>query len=478
MKNISLKPLWGIRPGLYILIGLVLIICIILFLLLVLPGMRNNGTYMSFTSEPVNSAVYIDDVFVGSTPCTVFVEKGVHSLRIEKPYFTDLFINEYEIGGRIFGSLFFKKKASKKFSLQLSDPKKYLESRLQELYNYSLINSYSSSYVYPKIGEQILEDLKHIPETFTTDLWRAFISFFPYLASSEEIAADLQNLLNNKEIQRSSGSGSQYILEQLNAIEKRITDNSIPENNLPDEENNFSQDENEKDNNTDLYFTELNLLFTNINSGEFIYGDTDFSASSALYSYPVKVYHEDFYILKSVVTQKMYSDFLEENPEWLASNKSELIASGLVDDQYLQDFFSESSKPVTYVSQFAASAYCEWLTSIVQEKYPEYSVVLPQFSQWEKSASFFGTGQRSNETFFYNVWQWTNSIFYPSSPFSQDTDFSQAAENVFDLHGQFIVKGGSEIDKKGTVFPYTNGSLPPETCSPVVGFRPIIIKDK
>ncbi|MCF7946012.1 MAG: hypothetical protein K9L24_04090, partial [Spirochaetia bacterium] len=150
----------------------------------------------------------------------------------------------------------------------------------------------------------------------------------------------------------------------------------------------------------------------------------------------------------------------------------------LVDDQYLQDFFSESSKPVTYVSQFAASAYCEWLTSIVQEKYPEYSVVLPQFSQWEKSASFFGTGQRSNETFFYNVWQWTNSIFYPSSPFSQDTDFSQAAENVFDLHGQFIVKGGSEIDKKGTVFPYTNGSLPPETCSPVVGFRPIIIKDK
>lgn len=478
MKNINLKPLWGIRPGLYILIGLILVICIILFLLLLLPGIRNNGTYMNFTSEPSNSAVYIDDVYVGSTPCTVFVEKGVHSLRIEKPYFTDLFIDEYEIGGRIFGSLFFKKKASKKFSLQLSDQKKYLESRLQELYNYSLINSYSSSYVYPKIGEQILEDLKHIPETFTTDLWRAFISFFPYLASSEEITADLQNLIKNKEIPPSSGGGSQYILEQLNAIEKFITDKSIPENNLSDEENNFSKDENEKGNKSDLYFTELNLLFTNINSGESFYGDTDFSANSALYSYPVKVYHEDFYILKSLVTQRMYSDFLKENPEWLKSNKNELEASGLVDDQYLLNYFSESSQPVTYVSQFAASAYSEWLTTVVQEKYPEYSVVLPQFHQWEKSANLLETDQVSNEAFLYNVWQWTNSIFFPSSPFSQDTDSFQATENVFDLHGQFIVKGGSKIDKKGTVFPYTNGSLPPETCSPVVGFRPIIIKNQ
>lgn len=432
---------------------------------------------MSFTSEPANSAVYIDDLYVGSTPCTVFVKKGVHALRIEKPYFTDFSIDEYEIEGRIFGSLFFKKKASQKFSLQLSDPKKYFESRLQELYNYSLINSYSSSYVYPNIGEQILEDLKHIPEVFSTDLWKTFIGFFPYLSSSEEINADLQNLIKNQEILRSSGSDSQEILKQLSDIEKFISDKSILEKNLTDEENKFPEAENEQEENSDLYFTDLNLLFTYIDSGEFIYGDTDFSTSSPLYSYPAKAYHEGFYVLQSVVTQKMYSDFLEKNPEWLKSNKSELIASGLVDDQYLQDFFSESSNPVTYLSQFAASAYCEWLTSIVQEKYPEYSVVLPQFSQWEKSASLLGTGQRSNETFFYNVWQWTNSIFYPSSPFSQDTASFQATENVFDLHGQFIVKGGSKIDKKGTVSPYTNGSLSPETCSPVVGFRPIIIKD-
>ena len=60
--NIKLKPFLGIRPGVYLtwLYGFAL--CLILFLLFFLPGIKKNGTVVSVGSMPDQAAVYVDGV--------------------------------------------------------------------------------------------------------------------------------------------------------------------------------------------------------------------------------------------------------------------------------------------------------------------------------------------------------------------------------------------------------------------------------
>ena len=60
---VSLKPLFGIRPGVY-LTALYGAVCAgILFFALVYPGLANPGAVLSLRSEPSGAAVRIDGVY-------------------------------------------------------------------------------------------------------------------------------------------------------------------------------------------------------------------------------------------------------------------------------------------------------------------------------------------------------------------------------------------------------------------------------
>lgn len=78
---------------------------------------------------------------------------------------------------------------------------------------------------------------------------------------------------------------------------------------------------------------------------------------------PVKVH--DFYMDKYPVTNTEYLEFVKTNPRWKKSQVKKLFADG----NYLRNWTSDSTlgnnsdlilrSPVTYVSWFAAKAYCE-----------------------------------------------------------------------------------------------------------------------
>ena len=90
--QVRLKPFLGMRPGVYLAIGLSLIILLILFLILLYPGISNPGSLVVYTSVPSGAALRIDGVYAGSSPCKVFVPKGGHTIEatlrgFENPYY-------------------------------------------------------------------------------------------------------------------------------------------------------------------------------------------------------------------------------------------------------------------------------------------------------------------------------------------------------------------------------------------------------
>ncbi|MDR1363603.1 MAG: hypothetical protein LBJ35_06100, partial [Spirochaetaceae bacterium] len=57
--NVKLSPVFGLRPGVYVTVIYSLIIIIILFFLLIFPGITRRGSLVAFTSEPSGAAVRV-----------------------------------------------------------------------------------------------------------------------------------------------------------------------------------------------------------------------------------------------------------------------------------------------------------------------------------------------------------------------------------------------------------------------------------
>ena len=91
------------------------------------------------------------------------------------------------------------------------------------------------------------------------------------------------------------------------------------------------------------------------------------------------------------ITENQWAYFVNENPQWSASNKENLIAQGLVDDYYLDgvtlSMTVASNRPVRNISWYAAKAFCNWLS----EKSGR-NVDLPTEDQWI-AATLTGAGE-------------------------------------------------------------------------------------
>jgi sulfatase modifying factor 1 len=82
---------------------------------------------------------------------------------------------------------------------------------------------------------------------------------------------------------------------------------------------------------------------------------------------------DSFQMLPYPVTVSEFKKFLVSHPEWTKENTSSLFK----DDYYLKDFEKSAEQaPVTYVTWFAAKAYCESL-----------GLHLPTVNQWEYAAA-------------------------------------------------------------------------------------------
>lgn len=92
-----------------------------------------------------------------------------------------------------------------------------------------------------------------------------------------------------------------------------------------------------------------------------------------------------FYLDATEVTNGLFAEFVEENPAWSRSGADSTLHNG----RYLEHWGADGpaiedlDRPVTFVTWYAAVAYCEWRGKR-----------LPSEAEWELAA---GGGDRSNE---------------------------------------------------------------------------------
>src|SRR6056297_520759 len=138
---VKLKPILGMRPGLYLTILYAVVILLLFLLVFVYPGLKKNGAETSFSSLPEGAAVYMDGVYLGSTPFSTFVEKGRHTFTFEKPFFTTL-ERTRDIRGRIFATLLFPRREKISTRFEEENLQKYLNFRFEQVSNWALVGAF------------------------------------------------------------------------------------------------------------------------------------------------------------------------------------------------------------------------------------------------------------------------------------------------------------------------------------------------
>ncbi len=155
-------------------------------------------------------------------------------------------------------------------------------------------------------------------------------------------------------------------------------------------------------------------------------------------------------VKEGIVSERLFSLFVSENPQWNRKNADSLTEQGLTDSYYLADVnlsnYLASSKPVVNVSWHAAQAFCEWMS-----KESGKNVKLPSEKEWLSHFS-----QTEN-----NVSQFTSTLYVPHP-------------ELFSGVEEYLENCGAdcEVVVKGTTRNKT-GVLPKNLCSDFTGF-PII----
>ncbi len=436
VSDVKLKPIFGIQPGLYLTVLYAFLLLAVLFSILVLPGLRRYGSNIEFISQPKGVAVFVDGVYLDSTPFTRFVPAGKHTLRFEKPYFESQQDEEFQVPGKIFGTLLFNRAETYQVNMDISQAEEYLNWRFGQVANWSLVGSFYDHYPYPFRGVQAVSEFLASEDDISESLYDFSHMLLNNIASFEQlidVAAALHSLnspeyrfLSTKkytsvEVSRQLIHSAQELLVSRGAsptlaalyIEAALRENSTLAEELLSE---YQVDRDDlKEYLGDIPFSEmydqseLESVPLRIQDHTFIevtppaqvaVGNSELPTDSAEYDFaqlsefPHLEKLKPYYISSGEVTRGQFERFLQEEPDWNAEYIDKLIQQGKVDEQYLSysDNYSvedpeKSLLPVTHVSWYAAKAYSKWFESkLPSELKEQFSVRLPTETEWEFAA--------------------------------------------------------------------------------------------
>jgi hypothetical protein len=184
--------------------------------------------------------------------------------------------------------------------------------------------------------------------------------------------------------------------------------------------------------------------------------------------FPKTVDVEGFYIAETEITNRAWDRFLEERPEWRGENTAALVEKGLASSGYLRPAdlpgAPERSGPgglPAGISWYAAVAFCEWFNSGLPPEWAGWEARLPTETEWEYAA-YRGAGMSGV------YWEWCGNPYIPLDI------FRESAENTGFGVPERPVRGGAWVNPSGSVTAETRASLPPDSCSPFVSFRPVL----
>lgn len=523
--EVRLKPLLGLSPGTYLSILYGIVILFILFMLLFYKGLRDQGEYIQVTTFPPGASVRVDGLYVGSSPCEVLVRKGFHSVTISKPYFEPLVLED-TFQGPVFATLLFRPRRRVQINLELSDTKGLVRQALRDFSANPHIPEILSETVWAGYHSSSgTEDLYYFLDKakyFVTNSLQLY--GFIYALSSldanigvmtpSSLVTTVHNIMQVKQKYENFPFWLAVVLQEESG--QRVVDTAWFSSFLSDYRSQYGQllerisptNQPEAGSATQV----RGLRFYSVPAGELIQGAAKDGFASVQIPHPVAV--PSFYISETEIPNRLYREFIEENPTWNPANKLNLQEQGLVDNEYLFGWEAEDVQsdweefPVSHVSFYAAQAFCKWLSADLPYSFSGYFARLPFESEWEWAArgGIVGAdtptgGQPAGERFFSlgiegpgpvgssfpnryglrdttgNLWEWCLDWYSPvkylfTSWNTEINDFDSSREIPFGT--EKVVRGGSWANEEELIKISTRGSQPPDWCTPYLGFRVVL----
>ncbi len=474
--EVYLKPLFGIRPGVYLTVIYGLVLAVVLCALIILPGIIRPGSLVSFGSEPYGCAVRLNDTYIGTTPFSAFVPSGQARFTFHSPGFTVAETAE-TIGSRPLFSLFFPLQRSVSANLRCEDPVSTLGIAAAEFSAWTAVGESGGAYPVPRTISDAVYRLG--PYTADPKNSLAFTNILRTLARRADSRGSINELCRSWFLSIGAGQALSptAALNSLRQLVEYISEaegsanwlNSVFGDALPAEiresawfiasTRNISSSEAEivtTESETKREIQLADRLFVHIKGGT-IKPEGFINAS------PIP----SFWIAAKETEMDNWAAFIADNPEWGEDQAETLKRKGLIGDGYLETWDDPSypSPSQSGVSWEAASAYCRWLSARLPAELSAYTVRLPSEIEWEYAASI---NTPSVQGLMGGLWEWCHNSYVP---------FPYLPAYGEDFSGDKAVRGGSWINAAGSVKSGTRASLASDTCSPFVGFRPVIVAE-
>jgi len=439
--QVKLKPIMGIRPGVYLTVLYSFILLFIMFFLLLYPGLKNPGSMIIVSTKPQGAAVRVNDIYMGVSGSRIFVPKGTQTIEVVMPGFKSQSA-DHEIPGRVFGSRFFPRLFKLEYTLKPADPSPEGIAAAFALYAadfaaWTFAGEPTSAWQVPmslsegasRIGQNADEAREEL-----NDILKAASRFTVTKAA-------LRDLIRAKILLDNNGNapspvtlaGSAY--DALAFISENRSGAAAIFDLLPKETQKIIMDS--------KWFDSLDKQ---LSLGTGAAGPIRRLSVSGLNFTSTKL--SDVMISETPVPRSLFEDFLNQNPEW---------------KEHKTDYFPDeiSGMPeidrnsVTGITWYAAEAFCKWLS--LRAASPNMEIRLPTENEWFLS-SFDINSMRTS------IWEW---CIDPYAPIGLEINASPKAIKAVDspersLRGRSITASGE-----------TRASLPPDLSSPFVTFRPV-----
>ena len=419
---VHLKPILGVRPGIYLTVIYSVVLILLVFLLLFYPGLRNRGAYLSVGLQPGYAAIRVDGVFAGTAPSTIFVKNGTRQIEVGKPYFTSE-TKTINVRGRVFATLLFPSRMHLSFTLAVADLNGLLSHSLDDFSSNPTIPQIVSDAAWAAYGKSSID------KNVIKDQLYSFIDNCMYFLNSAITTASTAVTPERQLVEilragtRTASSGTFLSASDfLTLVQKSIQVKELHENS-PAWLMTALTSSHEKDlaasqwvmgylshyrDTLSQYYQQLSgspspsggglsvmagIRFHSIPSGVLVMGKDDDLSSlgqsvNVLLPHPVSI--RPFYLSETEVTNRQYAQFLSSSPTWRPSNTPELLKEGLVSEDYLSEWQNNAppagkeDMPVVSVSWNAAAAYCSWLSGQIRSS--GMTARLPTEAEWEWAA--------------------------------------------------------------------------------------------
>jgi iron(II)-dependent oxidoreductase len=501
--KVTLKPIFGMRPRVYVPILYVLALLVVLFFVLVNPGLRKPGAHLVFDGNPESAAVYLDGSYAGNTLDGFYAKPGPHELEIRKRGFSSQTF-KVEVPRRIFATLIFRPRVKLAYELSPESLEAIMVPSFKEFANWSFSGKPSAIYQLPMVLSEAAADAASTPfsdrSALAVPLLAAGLSVAENASSTRDVvyasaalAAPGGSPLGLIALARSAasllGSSKNYAAAAMEIIPEKATDTTRASLAALKQEASAQRISQVPSFGTRSVGPHSFIMF----AGGALKTVSSTPGGTRIFS-PVEV--PEFGLAATEVTGRQFARFLEENPEWKPENRTALIEKGLADASYLADFDPSKAddRPVTGVSWHAAKAYCAWLSKRAPSG---YEVALPSEAMWEIAAAdasqkveslgvfsgrsstgplpvgSIGRDAQGFSDLFGNVWEWTSDGF---RPYAWIEDASSAYDGLIDVIDAKTVKGGSWANSADQISIASRGPVPAAHASAFLGFRPALIK--